>query len=80
MEGHDSEEDLDKEEAMIYFMTVKENEDEDRDHEVNDQNLSYDELFCASEEMHGDMRKLLKRNNILKNEVHHSPKRMNIMW
>lgn len=36
-------------------MAMKENKDEDSDHEVNDQNLYYEELFSPFKEIHDDM-------------------------
>lgn len=51
---------------MVCFGAIKDKDDEGSDTEVDDQNPSYDDLLCASEETHIGMQKLLKRNNVLK--------------
>lgn len=49
-------------------MAIKEVINEGDEIEVDDENPSYDDLLCAFQELHKDIEKLLKRNNILKNE------------
>lgn len=43
-------------------MTIEEIEQEENE------NPSYDDLLCAFDELHDEMKKILKRNNISKNE------------
>lgn len=61
MEGSDSEEDLDSEEAMVCFMAIEESKNDDFENDVNDHDLYYDDLSSAFEERHDNMQKLLKR-------------------
>lgn len=60
-------EDSDNEEAMLCFIDIKKNISEDNETKVNNDNLSYDDLLWALEEIHEDIRKLLDRNNVLNN-------------
>lgn len=79
LEGSDSKEVVDVEEAMIYFMAMEDKKDEDSDHKVNNQNLSYDDLFCTFKEMHEDMEKLLTKNNSLKIECSNLSKKNKVL-
>lgn len=68
LQGSESKEDSDGEEAIVSFMAMNDNKDEGSDVEVNDSNLSQGELVCAFEEIHEDIEKLLKKNISLKDE------------
>lgn len=47
---------------MVCFMVIEENIEEGNVIVLNDANPSYDDLLCATKEIHYDMQKLLKRN------------------
>lgn len=51
-------------------MAIEENDDEGSKIELHDDNPSSDYLLCTFEEMHKDMQKLLKGNNVLKVNGH----------
>lgn len=58
------------EEGIVCFMAIKDNDDGGSDNRVNKSNLSYDKLFCAFEEIHEDIQRLLEKINSLKNEFY----------
>lgn len=56
--GSESEEDLENEEVVLCFMGIEENEQEGNEHELEENNTSYDDVVCAFEELYGEMKKI----------------------
>lgn len=61
LEGSESEEDSDNQEAVMCFIATKETINEGNETEVNGDNPSCDDLLCAFKEIQEDTEKLVKR-------------------
>lgn len=75
MEESESEIDSSVEKAMLCFVAFKDNKHVDYESDVNDQNRSYDDLLCAFEELHEDIQKVCKKQQV-ENVVHSSPRKI----